>query len=335
MTTDTDQSIRTDWGQFTEAHPTPTTVDLSANTAPSLSAAEFGALVNRYVQYITASGMKSHRRKEIELDLRMVQAALGNERFTCENLLRSLRKAFAHYSPGMQKECRAKVRGWEIWCNRSGFISTNWVLMHKTPKVPDTKRVPVTYAEYQALLGAIDHPRASYLLRVCWMTGFAMCDACMLEWSQVDLREMVIKKTREKTGTPCLVPILHGSPLHLMLEERFRTRLDHVGHYPSINGRLYVDNESAGLYMKKQSWRSQEVLTKTCKALGFGRTIHWHDFRATFCSAAMAVSDPITVSNVSGHTDPKSLEHYATPSLDKVRDMSERADRWIKNGGKL
>jgi integrase len=337
MTTDTDLSIRTDWGHWSSAVPTAGTVEIpNLNESSCLTPLQLDVLIGKYLQYRLTTWPKQQQRAH-EIVLRKFQQAVGARRLTCEVFLEGVAGAMAGYTGNRTEQNRLMVRTFEIWLNKCGYTNSSWTHMVKSQKVEVIRRTPVAYSEYCALLGASYDPKITHLLKVMWMTGFALVDACLLEWGQIDMQQLVIRKVREKTKnpskTPCIIIIVHGSDLHLHLEALYRDRLKTVGQYPSVNGHHYVDNDLSALYLRKAANKTQASLDRLTHNLGM-RKIRWHDFRATFCTAAMAVSDPVTVSVSTGHADPKQLAHYATPSLDKQREMAEAADKWARNGGK-
>lgn len=327
----TDLSVRTDWAEFTQTSPTPGTVELPVVGMRVLTAVELAASVDHFLKHLGPG----HWTDRAELVLRKLQANLGNRPMTSENFAEAWDK-IRGYTRNQSKplsdsslEIHRKIYAeFERWLNNQGIVQHMFRSEIPRKKMVSKFRQPITHAEHQALLGASKLPLTTYMLKGMWMTGLALVDLQLLEWRHVDLEQMVIRKHRQKSDTPCVVPIIHGSPFHLALLELHRDRLKSVGVFPSVNGKHYVHQEAA-MYRLSGARGVQRYLDAVTKSLGL-RKICWHDYRATFCTYTMAVGEEVGVSQMTGHSDPKALRGYTEPSLNKLREVVESAVRYAE-----
>lgn len=321
----TETIVRNDWAQYTEAVPPALPVS-SDRRPPPLTAIQVHNTITEFVkaqtQWTQRTGYKH------ELVLRKFEKHLAGQPMTWTNFKNAFEKLCGELSGSSTERYRKILRAWELWMVGAGMTVTVFTRLIRKPKIIQKIRIPVTYEEYLALRG---HAEGSmiYLMDALWMTGLALVDVYFLEWKHVDLKQMIVNKHRHKTKGACTIPIIHGSNLHLALEKKFVERESTVGEWPSTNGKHYVDNQLALWGISDSSNGAHRRFRQITKALGM-RDILLHDFRATFCTAAMAVSDPITVCAVTGHADPSQLDPYVTVSLDKLRKTVEDADRWAK-----
>jgi integrase len=325
----TDTAIRSDWAEFTQAHPTPGTVDMPISDIRTLSAQELSRCVELYLESFPSGPYKDRT----EIILRRFQEALGNRRMTYIHFREAYDGMMDHFRGSDRQMMAPKTRciyrdimnRFEHWLTKQGYVDHRFVLTMPVIKAEPKFRQVVTIDEWRALRGHAKNPMTIYLLDCLWMTGFALVDIQLLEWKHVDLVQMVVRKHRQKTRTACVVPIVHGSPFHMQLIALEREKNRTVGVYPSVNGRHYVHNQAAAFKIAGKH-ELHRYLDTICKALGM-RKINWHDFRSTFCTNAIAVGDPISVSQMTGHTDPKVLRDYSQPSLEKLRELMETAHR--------
>lgn len=202
---------------------------------------------------------------------------------------------------------------------KAGIIPRNPISGVPGPRmVPRPGRI-ITPDEVTRMLEASRNSPVRFLISAMWMTGFALVDACLLQWSEVDMESGIIEKTREKMSTRragghCVVPLAPGSPIMEILEARYPTRNEYVGHYPSVNGAHYVDQWSAQLYLRGSRGYQDisDQFKAVCRTAGI-EGVQFHDFRRTTATRLLQKMDPITVSHVTGHKSLSSLQRYIVP----------------------
>ena len=99
-----------------------------------------------------------------------------------------------------------------------------------------------------------------------------------------------------------------------ILEARYPVRDEWLGHYPSVNGAHYVDQWSATRYLRgSRGIQDMSCLFKAACQVAGVEGIQFHDFRRTTATRLLQKLDPITVSQVTGHTNLESLKRYIIP----------------------
>lgn len=202
---------------------------------------------------------------------------------------------------------------------KAGIIPRNPLTGIPGPRMTPREGRIIQPEEFDRMLVAAKNSPIRYLISAMWMTGFALVDACLLQWPEVDIEAGMIEKTREKmahrrNGGKCLVPLLPGGPLMEILEARHPSRNSWIGHYPSVNGNHYVDQWSAQLYLRGSRGVQEmtiqfKAVCKTAEVEG----VQFHDFRRTTATRLLQKMDPITVSQVTGHSNLNSLKRYIVP----------------------
>lgn len=319
-----DNSIRSDWATFTAAVPTPGTVTVEEMGQPPLTALELDILVKKWLKH--GSHWSEGTRILYERCLRQFQVALGQNPYTYDNAIAAFDKMSEKQSAHRRGSNRRILISWEGFCRKIGYPQVGWISTIRPPKeMPKTRRV-IPYDEFKLLLADSRSEEQTLTLHLLWMTGLSLVDVDLLQWKNVNMDQLVITINRKKTSKACVVPIIEGSGLHATLQKHYRDRLSSVGQNPSVNGAHYVMNRYASARLRGKTIFPYN-LKQSCIRLGLPE-IFAHDFRATFCSAAMAVGDSVTACFVTGHSDPKTFKNYATPDLRTLRSLVEKAQLW-------
>lgn len=196
--------------------------------------------------------------------------------------------------------------------------------MNYTPERPKAKQRYLTRAELDKIMNTpLDHPNR-YLARDMFLfacfTGLAYRDMCNL--SQEDLHQasdgtIWIKTTRQKTGTPCEIPLLE---LPLQIIEKYKSL--------APEGKLLLM-----LSCKRMNINLQKI-GKIC---GIERHLVFHMGRHTYASEiTLSRGVPIeTVSRMLGHRDLRSTRIYAKITNDKINEDMINLENRIADKYKL
>lgn len=216
------------------------------------------------------------------------------------------------------------------WCERQQFIDKS---PHRFVRLPEPQqhdpREPFTEDEYLDLIFVAEQEDKdlAWAIHLGWECGTAISDACLLQWSAVDLAGAVIKLKRRKTGEPCLIPLApQGEVLKglWLLSEQPRT-----AEWPNNPPVIYVlpqlaadylvalKSGSAGLQKRFASVRSKAL--PECKK-------SFHSLRASFCSAlANGGMNLAAACRLSGHKDPRIFQQYVTGDVEQLREQMVKA----------
>ena len=147
-----------------------------------------------------------------------------------------------------------------------------------------------------------------FIVGLC--TGLREADICLLEWKEIDFKNVLIKRITRKTGKEVTIPIM--PPLWKFLEEQ---------QVKSGNAE-YVLPEHAEMYKNNPrgiSWRVKKFLKylgieTTMKLPGRSRAVSIkdvHSLRHSFCYYAGLYNVPLAiVQAVVGHMSPEMTKHY-------------------------
>ncbi len=202
--------------------------------------------------------------------------------------------------------------------------------------------------ELRAILDAVQDStplRALVVIAAC--TGLRTGDACLLEWTEVDLRDPVgfIRKKTSKTGKAVSIPIM--PPLRRLLEEMKKNppelppfrQWTEVGQPKKTDRtaeeiaalKLFVCPPLADQYQRNPSKLSRDFgdvleklgIAKEKKVAGRSR-VHvfkdLHSLRHTFVYLAAEAGIPLAVvQGIVGHASQRMTEHYANHATDKAK----------------
>ena len=217
------------------------------------------------------------------------------------------------------------------WCERNGLIEKS---PHKLVRLPEPQqhdpREPFTEAEYDLLVATADEedPDLAWAIRLGWECGTAIADACLLQWSAVDLSGAFLKLRRRKTGEPCMIPLAKdGAVLEGLWSLSGLTRTVEWPNSPPetfyVLPQLAADylvalkTGSAGLQKRFASVRSKCL--PSCEK-------SFHSLRASFCSAlANGGMNLAAACRLSGHKDPRIFQQYVTGDVEQLREQMLRA----------
>ncbi len=189
-----------------------------------------------------------------------------------------------------------------------------------SPERPKAEQKYLTRDELEKIMVTpLDHP-CRYLTRDMFLfsvfTGLAYRDICNLTAKNIARASdgaLWIEITRQKTGTPCEIPLME---IPLQILDKYK------GLAP--DGKL-LPMQSCGRVNK-----NLKVIAKLC---GLKRKLIFHAGRHTYASEiCLSQGVPIeTVSRMLGHRDLRSTQIYAKISNNKISEDTDRLEERIKD----
>lgn len=217
------------------------------------------------------------------------------------------------------------------WCERQGIIEKS---PHRTVRLPEPEqhdpREPFTEAEYDLLVTTADEtdPDLAWAIRLGWECGTSICDACLLQWSCVDLSGAVLKIRRRKTGEPCLIPLApSGEVISALWELSMMPRPaewpnkppETIYVHPRLAGDYLVALKTGSAGLQKRFSAVRALALPDCKK-------SFHNLRASFCSAlANGGMNLAAACRLSGHKDPRIFQQYVTGDVELLREQMLKA----------
>lgn len=199
-------------------------------------------------------------------------------------------------------------------------IITSDPFINYAPERPKPQQKYLTRAELDKIMNTpLDHPNR-YLTRDMFLfscfTGLAYRDMCNLSAKHINRADdgvIWIKITRQKTGTPCEIPLLDFS---LQIIKKYR------GLAPQGKLLLMLSCGKMNVNLKK--------IAKIC---GIERRLIFHMGRHTYASEiTLSQGIPIeTVSRMLGHSDLRSTRIYAKITNDKISEDMNKLEKRINN----
>lgn len=190
---------------------------------------------------------------------------------------------------------------------------------------------PITEEEYIRLRDTSAGTLMHGAIVIAYATGMRLSDCCLLQWSAVDLQNMVICTVQQKTKRfegKATIPFEPGSDLHKLLLEK--AALPRQESWPNIpdKGVYYVDPELALVYKRSLGTANRDIqrLWRTAAAkanLPEGKS--FHSFRVKMASD-LANSDISTAlaCQITGHADPKVFLKYVKVDVNSLRSALQR-----------
>jgi integrase len=189
-----------------------------------------------------------------------------------------------------------------------------------TPERPKAEQKYLTRAELHKIMTTpLDHPNR-YLTRDMFLfscfTGLAFRDMCNLTQKNLvraDDGVLWITTSRQKTGTPCQIPLLE---LPLQIIEKYKG--------------LTKDGK---LLLMLSCGRLNINLKKIAKLCGIDKRLIFHMGRHTYASEiTLSQGVPIeSVSRMLGHRDLRSTQIYAKITNDKINEDMKALETRMKN----
>lgn len=193
-----------------------------------------------------------------------------------------------------------------------------------SPERSKAEQKYLTRDELEKIMGTpLDHP-CRYLTRDMFLfsvfTGLAYRDICNLTAKNIVRASdgaLWIETTRQKTGTPCEIPLME---IPLQILDKYK------GLAP--DGKL-LPMQSCGRLNK-----NLKVIAKLC---GLKRKLIFHAGRHTYASEiCLSQGVPIeTVSRMLGHRDLRSTQIYAKINNNKISEDTDRLEERIKDKFRL
>lgn len=217
------------------------------------------------------------------------------------------------------------------WCERQGIFAKSPHRLVRLPEpLPHDPREPFTHYEYARLLAVADRDDhdLAWAIRLGWECGTAIADACLLQWSAVDLTGAVLRLRRRKTGESCLIPLAkHGDVMQGLWKLSTVPRKAEWPNKPPET--IYVLPQLAADYLVSLKTGSAGIQKRFAsvrmKALPDCEK-SFHSLRSSFCSAlANGGMNLAAACKLSGHKDPRIFQQYVTADVDQLRDQMMKA----------
>lgn len=241
------------------------------------------------------------------------------------------RDLMSRVAPGTARHALTVVRAFLGWCVAEGYLTENVALRVPHPRVTLPDPDPLSGAEVQALLAALDRPptgtgRATYRRNrraICLMlyAGLRIAEVAGLEWRDIDLirLEITVRAEIAKGGKARMVPICDELAAELQL-----ARWCHPSFAVVDQGDTRMQRGKA-LETKSLAHVFERWLPRR------GIHIHAHQLRKTFATELyIRGEDLATIQRLLGHSDPKTTMRYIGASAKKEREavakLTFRAD---------
>lgn len=214
------------------------------------------------------------------------------------------------------------VRSFFKFCERYEITTYNpYRIIRKRYKMPSVRYVLFTTEEYNKMLELAIGSVNFYLVVCGYWTGMTMVDCCTLTWDHVDLNKCLITRVRTKmeyAGNQATIPIIPNGDLYKMLK-MLKDNPDK--RYDYKNGPNFVYPRLAISYLRGYQNVSENFKRFVHVKCGFGKGKSFATFRRTFCSMLANSNTNISLAmQMTGHTNPKSFNHYVLPNLKALHD---------------
>lgn len=325
--------INGETGWTTTKQPEQPTSVLRPIEAPVIRFRDVQAWVDQHI----AEGGNAEVRHNREFYLRALKAEDPDKVWNQDAVVRLVQCRIRSTSTvGSWKRAAAAISTFEIWLSKRVHLPRRATegITQRIPRrelaTPRTRTI-VTHAKYMEIIGVLQAAPCRIkeeligLVDAMWMTGMSFKDVAVLQWEHIDLKAMVVRSKRGKTGHVFIAPIHPGARFHNLLLTKMATRNDTLGVYPSVNGRHYIFNDAALDRTNPTGAKYAEAFSKHAGHCG----VRPHDFRASFITAAVATSPPEAVIDVSGHANPSTLSSYIIPNPQMTHEIGNRAMSWL------
>ena len=238
-----------------------------------------------------------------------------------------IKHAFERWSPTTAKVLAMSASNrFLTWLERIGKIERNPHSVTRLPLVKQSDpRPPITQEEFNALIVAAEcDPPLQWAIQCGWETGMAIGDVSLLRWSNVMLDRNVIMIRRKKTQEQCVIPLPVSGQCISILESKMQRK---EVRYPNstATGIFYVDTDLAILYRRSDGSIQTRFAAIRDKS-GVSPTKSFHNLRAAYCSRIANTGMNLALCcKMTGHKNPTIFEHYVSPELEKLRNVSEQA----------
>lgn len=197
------------------------------------------------------------------------------------------------------------------------------------PSLHTENRLPFTTEELQTIRDNLDDFTRP-LFTIAIATALREGDICTLKWSEIDLRNLVIRREKmRKTQVGVDVPIM--PPLEAYLKE-LREKRDDKGEYAEyvlpFHAEMYLHNRSGVSYRIKTFLENKCHIATTVKPSGRSRSVSikdLHSCRHSFCYYAGLYGIPMNiVQGIVGHLTQEMTRLYSNhASLEAKREKMQ------------
>ena len=210
----------------------------------------------------------------------------------------------------------------------AGILSNPFANIPK-PSFQTETRQPFTTEELQTIRDNLDDFTRP-LFTIAIATALREGDICTLKWSEIDLRDRVIRRERmRKTQVGVDIPIM--PPLESYLKELWAHKMeegDYADYVLPLHAEMYLHNRSGVSYRVKRFLEDRCHIVTTSKPEGRSKAVSvkdLHSCRHTFCYYAGLYGIPMNiVQGIVGHLTPEMTKLYSNhASLEAKREKMQ------------
>ena len=210
----------------------------------------------------------------------------------------------------------------------AGILSNPFADIPK-PAFQSENRQPFTTEELQTIRDNLDDfTRPLFIIAIA--TALREGDICTLKWSEIDFRNLVIRRDRmRKTGIGVDVPIMPPLEAYLKeLREGRQTEGEYADYVLPLHAEMYLHNRSGVSYRIKSFLENKCHIVTTAKPNGRTRAVSikdLHSCRHSFCYYAGLYGIPMNiVQGIVGHLTPEMTKLYSNhASLEAKREKMQ------------
>jgi integrase len=192
-----------------------------------------------------------------------------------------------------------------------GNLTHNPIARAKLLRKPNVRRMVLDEEGFLTLYAAAE-PDLKPILLTDYDTGMRLQEVLRLRWSQIDLRDGIIRLAAEDTKTE--------QPRVIYLTTRVRDNLRILPRH------LHTDYLFVNPKTGKPWWEVRKMFRRACKKAGI-EGLWFHDLRRSFVTNARRRGVPESVvMKISGHKTRSIFDRYNIVSEDDLRDAARRIE---------
>lgn len=200
----------------------------------------------------------------------------------------------------------------------------------------------ITIDEYEALKLDTQGTKLYWAIVTAWNTGMSSIDCCLLRWDEIDMDNLWVRRSRQKTGTLASIPILRGSDFHEGLKILLEDKSNETPNDPEKNI-YYVHTPLARWGVKRLNGNFGSLsicFRRAANRCGISDKKSFHGLRAQMCSLLENGGvGPAIACSITGHRDASIFKQYVTVDEDSVREQLYNArvnshQKWLQRKAK-